>query len=91
MKEIAWYVLGFSAAVCALAVGLLLAPEAGDAREASGGLLQHLTPTEWADLVVALLFGLTAFVSGSYLTSRAAAESDDAVVTVELLPAESAA
>jgi hypothetical protein len=91
VKEIAWYVLGFSAAVCALAVGLLLAPDAADPREATGGLLQHLSPSEWADLVVALLFGLIAFVSGSYLTSRAAAEADDAAVTVELLPAETAA
>jgi len=87
VKEIAWYVLGFSAAVCALAFGLLLAPTSGDASGA-GGLLQHLTSTQWADLIVALVFGTLAFVSGSYLSARAAAESDDATVTVELVAAE---
>lgn len=91
MKEIAWYVLGFSIAVCALAMGLLLAPQSGAPAEQAGGLLQHLTPTQWADLAVAVFFGLAAFISGSYLTSRAAAEADDASVAVELLPAESAA
>ncbi|WP_431220595.1 hypothetical protein [Leifsonia xyli] len=90
MKEVAWYVLGFSVAVCALAGGLLLAPDAGDSAEGTGGLLQHLTPTEWADLVVALVFAAIAFVSGSYLSARAAAEADDATVTVELLTAETA-
>ncbi|MFP3464653.1 hypothetical protein [Leifsonia sp. SIMBA_070] len=97
MKEIAWYVLGFSAAVCAMALGLLLAPDAADAAEGPGGLLQHLTSTEWADLLVALLFGTIAFVSGSYLSSRAAAAADDArpaataSPAAELIPAESAA
>ena len=91
MKEIAWYVLGFSAAVCALAFGLLLAPDAADAHRSTGGMLQNLSATEWADLVVALLFALIAFVSGSYLTSRAAAEADDRTASVELVTAESVA
>jgi len=85
VKEIAWYVFGFSAAVCALAFGLLLAPDAADATEGPGGLLQHLTSTEWADLIVALVFATVAFVSGSYLSARAAADADDATVTVELV------
>ena len=87
MKEIAWYVFGFSAAVCALALGLLLAPTSGDT-SAAGGLLQHLTSTQWADLIVALVFATVAFVSGSYLSARAAAESDNSTVTVELVAAE---
>jgi len=87
VKEIAWYVFGFSAAVCALASGLLLAPTSGDTN-AAGGLLQHLTSTQWADLIVALVFATVAFTSGSYLSARAAAESDDATVTVELVAAE---
>ncbi|WP_374007420.1 hypothetical protein [Leifsonia sp. LS-T14] len=87
MKEIAWYVLGFSAVVCALAFGLLLGQTSGGTGVA-GGLLQHLTSTQWADLVVALVFATIAFVSGSYLSARAAAESDDATLTVELVSAE---
>ena len=90
MKEIAWYVLGFAMAVCAIAVGLLVAPDAADAAEGPGGLLQHLTATEWADLIVALVFAAIAFVSGSYLSSRAAAEADDASPTVELVTAQRA-
>lgn len=89
MKEIAWYLLGFSAAVSALAFGLLLAPDASDATEGPGGLLQHLTSTEWADLVVGLVFATAAFVSGSYLSARAAADADDAQPAVELVAAES--
>jgi hypothetical protein len=89
VKEIAWYVFGFSAAVSALAFGLLLAPAPADAVEA-GGLLQHLTSTDWADLIVALAFAAVAFVSGSYLSARAAAESDDRTPTVELVVAEAA-
>jgi hypothetical protein len=89
VKEIAWYLLGFSAAVSALAFGLLLAPDAADATEGPGGLLQHLTSTEWADLVVGLVFATAAFVSGSYLSARAAADVDDAQPAVELVAAES--
>jgi hypothetical protein len=89
VKDIAWYLLGFSAAVSAVAFGLLLAPDAADAAEGQGGLLQHLTATEWADLVVALAFAAVAFVSGSVLSSWAAARADDAEVTVELVTAES--
>ncbi|MGO4536804.1 hypothetical protein [Leifsonia sp. 2MCAF36] len=85
MKEIAWYVLGFSAAVCALALGLLLAPGATGTTRGTGGLLQHLTPTQWSDLIVALVFATAAFVSGSYLSARAAADSDDATMTAELV------
>ncbi|MEN0085171.1 MAG: hypothetical protein AAGC66_10425 [Leifsonia sp.] len=87
MKEVAWYLLGFSAAVSALAFGLLLAPDAADATEGTGGLLQHLTPTEWADLVVGLVFATVAFVSGSFLSARAAAETDDTELSVELIGA----
>lgn len=90
VKEIVWYVLGFALAVCAIAVGLLVAPDAADATEGQGGLLQHLTPAEWADLVVALVFAAIAFISGSYLSSRAAAEADDTAVTVELVTAQRA-
>lgn len=89
MKEVAWYLLGFSAAVSVLAFGLLLAPDAADATEGTGGLLQHLTGTEWADLIVGLVFATVAFVSGSYLSARAAADPDRAGVTVELVTAES--
>lgn len=89
MKEVAWYLLGFSAAVAAMAFGLLLAPDAADATEGTGGLLQHLTPTEWADLVVGLVFATVAFVSGSFLSARAAAEADDTDLSVELVGAES--
>jgi hypothetical protein len=85
VKEIAWYLLGFSAAVCAVAFGLLLAPDAADATEGSGGLLQHLAPNEVADLIVAVVFATVAFVSGSYLSARMAAEADDATATVELV------
>ncbi|NUU05865.1 hypothetical protein [Leifsonia sp. C5G2] len=87
MKEVAWYLLGFSAAVSAMAFGLLLAPDAADATEGTGGLLQHLTPTEWADLVVGLVFATVAFVSGSFLSARAAAEADDSDLSVELISA----
>lgn len=90
MKEVAWYVLGFSVVVSALAAGLLLAPQAADAAQGTGGLLQHLTPTEMADLIVALAFAAIAFVSGSYLSSRAAAEADDRSPAVELVAAETA-
>ncbi|SEA97594.1 hypothetical protein [Leifsonia sp. 21MFCrub1.1] len=90
MKELAWYVLGFASAVTAIAVGLLLAPDAADATEDPGGLLQHLNSAEWADLVVALVFAAIAFVSGSYLSSRAAAAADDAAPAVDLVTAESA-
>lgn len=90
MKEVAWYLLGFSAAVSALAFGLLLAPDAADATEGAGGLLQHLSATEWADLAVALIFAAVAFVSGSYLSSQAAARADDAELSVELVAAETA-
>lgn len=89
MKEVAWYLLGFSTAVAAMAFGLLLAPDAADATEGTGGLLQHLSPTEWADLVVGLVFATVAFVSGSYLSARAAADADDADLSVELVGAES--
>lgn len=85
MKEIAWYLLGFSAAVCAVAFGLLLAPDAAEATEGSGGLLQHLGPTEAADLIVAVVFATVAFVSGSYLSARMAADADDVTPTVELV------
>lgn len=88
MKEIAWYVLGFAMAVSAIATGLLFAPDAADALEGPGGVLQHLTPREWADLAVAVVFALLAFISGSYLSARAAADADDARPTVELVPAE---
>ncbi|MBW8871891.1 MAG: hypothetical protein JF618_06885 [Leifsonia sp.] len=91
MKEIAWYILGFAGAVSTIAFWLLLAPDAADATEGSGGLLQHLTPSELADLVIALAFAAVAFVSASYLSSRAAAEAVDAQPTVELVPAETAA
>ncbi|MDR6969824.1 hypothetical protein [Leifsonia shinshuensis] len=94
MKEVAWYVLGFSAAVCTLAFGLLLAPGAADATHGTGGLLQHLTSTQWADLVVGLVFAAIAFVSGSYLSSRAASEAvgamPSAAPTVELVTAKTA-
>lgn len=79
--------LGFSAAVSAMAFGLLLAPDAADATEGTGGLLQHLSPTEWADLVVGLVFATVAFVSGSFLSARAAAEADDSDLSVELISA----
>lgn len=90
MKEIAWYVLGFSLAVTGIALGLLLAPDAADAKEGSGGLLQHLSPTEWSDLVVALVFAAVAFVAGSFLSSRAAADAGDGAAAMELVTAESA-
>ena len=90
MKEVAWYLLGFSAAISAVAFGLLLAPDAADSAEGTGGLLQHLTGTEWADLVVALVFAAVAFVCGSYLSSRAAARSIQEDATVELVAAETA-
>ncbi|WP_285113693.1 hypothetical protein [Leifsonia sp. fls2-241-R2A-40a] len=88
MKEIAWYVLGFAGVVSGIAFALLLAPDAAPAAAGSGGLLQHLTPSQWADLVIALVFAAAAFVAGSYLTSRAAAEADDSPVTVDLITAE---
>jgi hypothetical protein len=90
VKEIAWYVLGFSLAVTGIALGLLLAPDAADAREGAGGLLQHLSPTEWSDLVVALVFAAVAFVAGSLLSSRAAADADERAAAVELVTVESA-
>ena len=85
MKEIAWYLLGFSAAVCAVAFGLLLAPDAAHVAQGSGGMLQHLAPTQVADLIVAVVFATVAFVSGSFLSARMAAEADDATPTVELV------
>ena len=86
MKEIAWYILGFAGAVSTIAFWLLLAPDAADATEGSGGLLQRLTSSELADLMVALVFAAVAFESASYLTARAAAEADDARMPVELIP-----
>jgi hypothetical protein len=74
VKEAAWYVLGFATAIAAVALGLLLAPDAADAHEAAGGLLSHLTRREWADLAVAVVAGIAAFAAGSYLSARAAAE-----------------
>lgn len=96
MKEVAWYVLGFAAAVSAVAFALLLAPDPADAAEGHGGLLQHLTGAEWSDLVITLIFGLIAFVAGSYLSSQAArtAETGETApadaLPVELVAAESA-
>jgi hypothetical protein len=51
---------------------------AGAQEAATGGVLSSLTPTGWADAIVALLFAAVAFGCGSYLTARAARDADDA-------------
>jgi hypothetical protein len=89
VKEIAWYLLGFSVVVGFVAFGLLLAPDASDAAEAPGGLFSHLDPRETADLIVGLAFAAIAFVCGSYLSARAAADADDAAPTADLVTAQS--